>query len=206
MNRDGYYTRVTRCEDGKFRWVYEFDMLKNPVILFTVWKVLWIAFAAVFAFMLVLDIIEGSDFGGLFELAKMLVLLCLVLSAIGFVAYLIVSAQYGRKYIVLFEMDENGVIHKQMGSQFDRASAMGWFTAMTGVLTGNPAAIGMGINAATRNSLSTEFKKVRKIKSSRRFNTIYLKAPFSNNQVYVADEDFDIVLEYIRDRVEQSRY
>ena len=30
-------------EDGKYRWVYELPMLKNPVILMTVWRVLLIS-------------------------------------------------------------------------------------------------------------------------------------------------------------------
>lgn len=30
-----YGDRVTRCGDGKYRWVYEYPMLKNPTILLT---------------------------------------------------------------------------------------------------------------------------------------------------------------------------
>lgn len=30
-----YSDRVTRCGDGKYRWVYEYPMLKNPTILLT---------------------------------------------------------------------------------------------------------------------------------------------------------------------------
>ena len=24
---------IKKCEDGSYRWVYEFDMLKNPIII-----------------------------------------------------------------------------------------------------------------------------------------------------------------------------
>ena len=35
------------CPDGMYRWFYEFDMIRNPTILFTVWKVMFMAFAIV---------------------------------------------------------------------------------------------------------------------------------------------------------------
>ncbi len=37
-------SRVTLYPDGKYRWVYEVPMLKNPCILFDVYKVLGIGF------------------------------------------------------------------------------------------------------------------------------------------------------------------
>ena len=35
------------CPDGMYRWFYEFDMIRNPTILFTVWKVMLMAFVIV---------------------------------------------------------------------------------------------------------------------------------------------------------------
>ena len=35
---------IRPCPDGVYRWTYEFDMLRNPTIMFSVWKVLGIAF------------------------------------------------------------------------------------------------------------------------------------------------------------------
>jgi hypothetical protein len=40
-------SRVTLCPDGKYRWVYEVPMLKNPSILYDVYKVLGISFGVV---------------------------------------------------------------------------------------------------------------------------------------------------------------
>lgn len=36
------------CPDGKYRWYYEFPMMKNPTLLFTIWKVLGISFGIVY--------------------------------------------------------------------------------------------------------------------------------------------------------------
>ena len=60
------------CRDGQYRWVYEMPMLKNPTILFTVWKVLGIAFAAVFLLMQLMNLFEDNlDMEGLLSNLKM---------------------------------------------------------------------------------------------------------------------------------------
>lgn len=46
--------RVTLYPDGKYRWVCEVNMLKNPSILFDVWKVLGISIGILVAFSLFL--------------------------------------------------------------------------------------------------------------------------------------------------------
>ena len=58
---------IVLCPDGKYRWYYEYPMLKNPVILFTVWKVVLIG-SLVPA--LVQD--DGSDDGEIEEMERKL--------------------------------------------------------------------------------------------------------------------------------------
>ncbi len=48
------------CQDGKYRWVYEMPMLKNPTILYTVWKVLGISFGAVFLLFQIINLFEDN--------------------------------------------------------------------------------------------------------------------------------------------------
>ena len=64
--------RVTLCQDGKYRWVYEVNMLTNYSILFDVWKVfgitiviLVILFSIIFLFTgeLTIDTIIGMGKG-----------------------------------------------------------------------------------------------------------------------------------------------
>ena len=204
-NEDFNAEQVTLCNDGKYRWVYPFDMLKNPVILFTVWKVLGISFFAVWLFLNIINVIEnGFETEVFFNTAKVFLILGLVFFVIGIIAYLIVANQYGWRYMVIFEMDDKGIIHRQMEKQFDKVKASGWLTAMIGAAAGKPSAAGAGLLAATHDSLSTDFDKVKRIKISRAHHTIYLNAPFSNNQVYVKDEDFDLVKNYILDHIPEE--
>ena len=197
--------RVTLCGDGKYRWVYPFDMLKNPVILFTVWKVLGISFFAVWLFLNIINVIEnGFETEVFFNTAKVFLILGLVFFVIGIIAYLIVANQYGWRYMVIFEMDDKGIIHRQMEKQFDKVKAAGWLVAMIGAAAGSPSAAGAGLLAASHDSLSTDFDKVKRIKISRAYHTIYLNAPFSNNQIYVRDEDFDLLKNYILERIPEE--
>ncbi|MBO5550983.1 MAG: hypothetical protein J5966_03405, partial [Lachnospiraceae bacterium] len=48
------------CTDGKYRWVYELNMINSPVILFTIWKIFGIVLLVLLAFMLVIEIIDGN--------------------------------------------------------------------------------------------------------------------------------------------------
>ena len=48
------------CPDGMYRWFYEFDMIRNPTILFTVWKVMLMAFVIVMVLINLFSIISGD--------------------------------------------------------------------------------------------------------------------------------------------------
>ncbi|MBQ6553769.1 MAG: zinc-ribbon domain-containing protein [Firmicutes bacterium] len=202
-------TKVTEniylCPDGKYRWIYEFSMLKNPTILFTVWKVLGISFCILLCIGLVMMLAGGDGFESFFPFAKGLVVMLLFMDFLGVIAYLIVAHQYGWKYMVLFTMDEDGVEHRQMKEQFDKAKAMGWLTVAAGIASGSLSSIAIGLNTATRDRMNSEFKVVRKVKAVRRRHVIYVDELLNKNQVYAdTKEDLDFVLDYITQRVPEK--
>ena len=101
------------CPDGKYRWVYELDMYKSSAIIKEVWRAMLIAGAILLAILFVIsimdsDLMETLQFVG--ETAAILFGIFLVLSIIG---YLIFAYIIGGKYCVVFEMDEEGINHKQ---------------------------------------------------------------------------------------------
>ena len=120
-----------------------------------------------------------------------------VFMVIGVIAYLIVAASYGWKYMVLFTMDEKQIEHRQMKSQFNKASAMGWLTAAAGILAGRPGTAGAGILAATRSASTSVLENVRVIKAVRGRNTIYVNQLLEHNQIYADGADFDFVLDFL---------
>ena len=193
--------RVRRFDDGVYRWIYELNMYKNPIILFTVFKVLGVAAAIVFVFSLIMQLVTGS-FSFRFDPDefKIVVIVVLVFVGITVLSYLIVAKQYGGKYIVIFEMTEESITHRQMDSQFDKAKAVGWWTALIGMATGNLTTAGIGLTSATRNSMTSEYVSVRKIKPKKWMHMIHVNELLERNQIYVCDEDFEFVLRFLRDK------
>ena len=189
------------CPDGKYRWVYEFNMMKNPVILLTVLKVFGIAAAAVALFSLIVDLFDDWKIT-LPDSDNMKILLIFILVFIGiiFLSYLILAGIYGWKYEVLFEMDEESISHIQMPKQYKKAEAIAWITAMAGLLTGKPAVAGAGLTAASGNVSTSEFSKVKRLVKRKGMQTIKVNSPFNKNQVYAeADADFEFVWTFLKD-------
>lgn len=188
------------CPDGVYRWSYEFNMLKNPAILFTVWKVLGISVGVVLAFDVLLGLFEGSyqsseDWLGLGQLFLILTGIMLSLSVI---AYLILGAMYGWKYQVLFEMTDEYVRHIQMPKQFKKAQALGWITAFVGAMSAKPTMVGIGLTSSANSTMTTELKNVAALKIRRGRNTIHVNQKLDKNQVYAQNADFDFVESFLK--------
>ena len=192
-----YGSHIQLCQDGKYRWIYEMHMMKNPVIFFTVLKIFgWILFTG-WLIMSIIDLIEGNGVEAILNAGKVMLLFFVGIIVLTFLGYTIVAAMNGWKYVVLFEMDDNGLLHRQMKEQVKKAKAIGWLTVLAGAAAGNLTTVGVGINSATKTSSSSNFASVRSVKPLRRWNTIKVNEPLSKNQVYVEKEDFDFVYNYI---------
>ena len=101
--------------DGKYHWYYEFKLMKNPTILFVLWKIFFWIFVVMWAFLSIVNSLEGhfntKDF---LDFSKIFLLILGGVEVLIAVAYFIYAAMNGFKYCVMFEMDEDGVRHTQM--------------------------------------------------------------------------------------------
>jgi hypothetical protein len=187
---------VRLCTDGKYRWTYPMNMLKNPSIYITVCKIFGGIAAIGYIIGYIGPILRG-DFEKVLGDLKWWGVAVLVFLAISAVAYLIVAAQYGWKYTVRFTMDENGILHELTPKGKKIAKRIGKATAGAGAIGGNIGRIGQGMMVASHTSLASDFSVVRSVKPHRRWRTINVNEPFAKNQVYTTKEDFDFVLNYI---------
>lgn len=187
-------SHVVLCSDGKYRWVYEYDMLRNPSMFILVLKVFCIAMLIVFGFMIILDIYDGDSFQEILAFEGKLILIILaIIVPLCIVSYLILAASFNWKYVVLYEMDEEGIECRQLKKQVKKTKAIGFITTMLGIATGNPTTMGAGILAATRSTSYSTFSSVKAVKPYPRRDLIKVNEPFFYNQIYVEDEDFDFV-------------
>ena len=192
---------VTLCDDGKYRWIYPFNMWKNPTILFLVYKIFFWIFIGMSIFIMILSWkhIHWDNWELLWEDTWPFLVFFGVFLVLVFLGYAIVAGMYGGKYTILFTMDEHGVNHEQIPEQAKKAQKLGAITALAGAAAGRPGIVGMGINTAARTSMYSTFADVRSVKRGKWGNVIKLREILSNNQVYVRDEDFDFVYNYIRE-------
>ena len=191
-------SRVTLYPDGKYRWVYEVPMLKNPSILFDVSWVLGISFGLVWLFNVLLIGCEGDlSLESLWDFSSVFLILMLVFAVIGYVAYVIVAWTYGWKYVVLFTLDEKEVVHQQMPHQMKKAKVLGALTALAGAAAGKPGVVGSGILASSRSTSTSVLANVKSIKARRRLNLIKVNQLLNKNRVFVPDEDFDFVYDFL---------
>lgn len=191
-------SRVRQCEDGKYRWKYEMNMLTNPTIFWTVFKIFfYIILVGFVIFGTFLYAIHG-DWQGLWGMAKAMLIVLGGFAVLTFLGVLVLAIVYRGKYVVLFEMDEKEIAHIQEPRQFRKAQKMGAITALAGGAARNYTAAGAGLLSATKNASTSELACVRSVKPLRRLHLIKVNQLLNKNQIYVPDEDFDFVYEFLK--------
>ena len=195
---------VKLCTDGKYRWTYPMNMYKNPTIFLTVLKIFAIIGAIMFLLLNITAAFNG-EWDAIIGNLKYWGIAIVVFVVIALISYLIVAGMYGGKYIVKFTMDEKGLLHDQIPAQKKKARVIGGTLAGAGLLTGSIGRFGQGAAVASHTSLSSDFDKVRSIRAYRSRCTIKVNQPFAKNQVYTTREDFDFVLNYIREHCPKAR-
>ena len=189
---------ITLGSDGKYRWTYAVNLFKNPVFFLLVWKLFFFIVLIIFAFTTVVDLI---DWGG-FSLARTLGQLKIFgiifggMTALVTVGYLIYAAIMRGKYVVEFEMDEKGVLHRQVASQAKKSQKIGGAAMAAGILAGNYGAAAAGA-ASQRTEMYSDFSRTRKVKTRRLFSEIKVVSGLEHNRIYAAKEDLGFVADYM---------
>lgn len=195
---------IKLCPDGKYRWYYEYPMMKNPVVLFTIWKVILMAALAPALVVLFSELSDGFIWAAE-QFLLVYAVVCGVVAVLSGIGYFILAATYGFKYIVLFEMDDQGVTHAQQDKQYQKAQAISWLTVLAGTAKDSPGVMGTGILAGSRQKISSEFEHVSAVIGLKHRNTIKVNQLLAKNQVYVKPEDYNFVWNYITSRCKNAK-
>ena len=189
--------KVTLCDDGRYRWRFDVNLFKNPDIFLLIWKILFFSFSVIFLFVIVSDIIHwGFDAEKTAENLKIYAYVILGATAISALSYLIYAAIMGGKYCVVFEMDEQGINHRQTDNQAKKAKKIAKATTIAGAASGSLSTMGAGMGAS-RTEMYSEFSKVKRVKPYPRKKLIKVNGALYHNQVYAQTEDFEFVYNYI---------
>ena len=181
-------------------------MYKNSTIIKDVYMVLGISFGIVWLFFMVIGLTSGDmNWEYFWGFTKIFLIIFAVLGVLTLLAYWIVAHSYGGKYMCLFEMTEDGIVHHQMQKQVKKADLIGWLTVIASLAGKNVGGVGRGILTATHTSLSSDFSSVRLLKADRSNHVIKVNEFLTRNRIYVCDEDFDLVYEYMAARCPKAK-
>lgn len=90
-------SEVRLCTDGKYRWKYELNLIKNPIIAITVFKVFfYIILAGFLIFGTFLYAIHG-DWNGLWGMAKAMLLVIAIFVGLTILGGLVMAIYYTKK-------------------------------------------------------------------------------------------------------------
>src|SRR5574344_1526725 len=98
MEKEEFFTNSKK---DRASWIYEYNMWKNPGILFTTAKILLISAAAPALLIFFLSLDDGF-LEALTMFGKIYGIIFGIVVGILFIAYPIICIMYGGKYIVLF--------------------------------------------------------------------------------------------------------
>ncbi|MBQ6018713.1 MAG: zinc ribbon domain-containing protein [Clostridia bacterium] len=186
---------IVLCPDGKYRWVYELNLFQNPTIFLLLWKIFFFIFLGLFLIIIISDFIQWGGWDNVLTNLKIFGYFMIGMTAVVGLSYCIYAAIMGGKYCVIFEMDEQGVNHKQMPKQAKKAELISAITMFGGLASGSLTAVGIGMNV--RTEMYSAFEKTRKVKAYPRRGLIKVNGLLNHNQVYAGKEDFEFVKDFI---------
>lgn len=190
---------IMMCPDGKYRWVYELDMYKSSAIIKEVWRAFLIAGLIVAAMLAVFSLIEGNSLAETVRfVGEVMAILFGIFLVLSILSYLIYAFMVNGKYCVLFEMDEQGINHKQHEKQVKKSQLIGAIATIAGAAAGRPGMAGTGILAAARTSMYIGFDDVKELEFLPKEHLIRVNETLNRNQVYAEEEDFAFVANYIK--------
>ena len=192
------------CDDGVYRWVYEYDLWKNHTVILEIEKFLFLVCLGIMVIQGLIEIPQKGFIKALISAAQEAGILLGIMSALLIISYPIYCLLSNGKYCVLFEMDDKGIMHTRMEKKVKREDLVEWLRAANEILDSRLLSTGLSIATASEASMETVFSEVRKMSVSEKGKTITLVCRITRNQVYVPAEKFEFVKKYILERCPEN--
>ena len=188
--------RVKKYDDGKYRWVYELNLKEDKSILNVVIKAVILAIVVPYLLLAGYTYFQGN-LQAMRDITPVFALVGIAVIIIAFISYFAVTKYYKGYFTFLYEMDEDGIWFRRIESDKENTETIGKLAAFTGALIGNIGLFASGLNTAGNHDAYSDFKKIYSIKSRPRDHLIVLTSFFLFNYIYVNEEDYNMVLEFI---------
>lgn len=196
---------IRPCPDGKYRWTFEASMWKDPTRFLFFLKVFNGIGISMWLIISIIRLCNGMDWEDFGDMLPILLYIIIGMSVLVVIAYLIISIINAGKYVMLFEMDGQGVKSTTAGAK--RKSAQKntwldkwkeqWIASLLDVSLPQYATDGLGNCGEV---MTSSFADIRHLKVNLRYSYVQIGRLFSLNRIYARPEDLDFVYEYIKSR------
>ena len=198
---DIYPDRVTRGEDGVWRWSCNVNMKQDHYLRNLIKKIMLIICGSICALMLFFMLSVG-DFSFFW----------IPLACCGFdllltkLVYRLYRASLHDRLIMGFEMNDEAILMVRTPSEQNHLKTMGLITASLGAASGHPsqgAGQGAAISAAAQ-PVMIRFKNIRSIHEFPDTCMLNLQTLMTLIQVWVPTEDYGMIVSFIREHIPAS--
>lgn len=197
-------TRLFKDEQGDYSWVYRLDMYKNYSILKMILKAMGICLAVVFGIIIAILLPDIGRYDPKLTFGvPLLVFAITILITIG--CYYLVALIYGGYYVAIYKMNEKRIAQYQPSDQAQKNRAIGLFTAMAGIATGSAGTMAAGFILHGRTIVETNFDSIKSLTFVPSLGEIRVHSFLNWYTVYVSQEDYEFVKEYMRSRSTKAR-
>lgn len=193
---------VFQEKDGTYNWIYCLKMLQNLSLFWFVIKIIAIIYAAIVITLLVLT--KGS--GDILWLLGILGLVFVAVIGIVLFSFWLVDKLYKGSYMLIYEMNDEGLTFSQTTDQARITRTIAATSAAVNAAGGNVGGVLAGTGLAmSPNSWRADFSKVRSVKGKRSDNLIWVNTFLQYLMVYVPEDSYDFVWNYITVRCVKAR-
>ena len=199
-----YTARVTRGEDGVYRWYYDMDMHGNKSMLYMLEKINLFTFLGVsIGGALLIMAVEGDAAFARGILVIGLVL-CALMALLFWIGFYVFSAAKRGNYRIHYAMREDGIELVWSNRVKESSALAGKALGLTGAVIGSRTVRGRW--RPTLDEVSrVSFSDVIRCKRYPKWNMLDLSMLGGKFQVYSVSEDFDWVENYILERAPRAR-
>ncbi len=189
-------------EDGTFDWIYCLDMFQNLSMFKFVVKITLLTFIPIVVMLLFLS--AGSA-DVLWVLG--IIALCLgVVMLIVLFSFWLINKIYKGSYMLVYQMNNDEIMFSQTTDQAEITRTIAGATAAVNAAGNNVGGVIAGTSLALRpNMFIARFAKVSSVKGSRKDNLIWVNTFLQSLMIYVPDEFYDFVWNYITQRCDKAR-
>lgn len=184
---------IDLCPDGKYRWVYCFNLFTNPARLFGLWGVALRVFLVVWIFVMVVSVGSyGFKLSGLWAITIAFIPWLGALMAGILLVYLIWAIALGGKYCLLYELDDRAICCTRLRREY---SCKDISEMIDSYVSGESDGAQLYYAAELAvESVYSDFRAVRVISANESRGLIKLRGLHARNRIFTKGGDFALIL------------